>query len=119
MSGETPVSIPEPLSSNTSITSRSKSLQQSRQDLKRKLSTVSFEASPIEYTKLRIEDLSAEREEEMIHKECIDEEKQNLSNNELRKAHREANQRIISLGDTLWTQAQQLRQLEEDTGAIP
>ena len=119
MSANPSVSIPIRSSSKQAIAPRSLVLKQSRQELKRKLSTISHKDSPIEFTRLKLEDARAEKEEELLHKEWIDEEKDNFSDNDFRKAHREVNKRIISLGDTLWKHAKELRRLEEKHGLVP
>ena len=39
-----------------------------------------------------------------------------FNDNHFRKSHKETNQRIISIGNDLWTQNQTLRQLNEKAG---
>lgn len=115
------LSIPEPTSSKLALEQKRIQLKESRAELKRKLSKISFEDQPFEYRKLRIEDLEVQVEEERFHKSGIDHEHQQRQMNDSgsRKAHRETNKRIVSLGSELWKENEQLRMQEELAGKVP
>lgn len=74
-------------------------LKESRSELKRKLSTVSFEHSPIEYRKIKVEDLEAEKEQQELYKLWLDEERneQKLPEKDYRRAHRKTTDSRLSL----------------------
>ncbi|MCJ1427026.1 hypothetical protein MMC29_004929, partial [Sticta canariensis] len=113
--------IPVRKSSKAALEQTRLQLRTSRSDLKRKLSTTFFEMSPLEYRKLRIEDLGLEMEQHRLHKSWLDIEhrEKNLTDNDYRKDQRSANQRISSLGDELWKHKQSLRQEQEKRGEMP
>ncbi len=98
------ITIPERTSSRYALEHRSLQLRESRSDLKRKLSSTSLESSPILYRKLKIADLENEVEEQKLHKVWLDVEQseRKLTDSKYRTAHRDTNQRIISLGDEMW-----------------
>lgn len=110
--------IPERTSSKFAIEQKSIILKNSKLDLKRKLSSTSIESSPIEYRRLKIEDLSVDLEEQKLHKTWLDIEhaEQKLTDKSYRSAHRSTNQRIISIGDDLWKERQGLQRIEEQAG---
>lgn len=120
MESSTP-SIPLRTSSKAALENRRLKLKESRAELKRKLSKVSFEEHPTVYRKLRIEELEAEVEEQRIHKSWLDQEheQRQLDDNSCRKEHRETNKRIVSLGGELWKENEQLRMQEEREGRVP
>lgn len=114
------IPIPERVSSKF-VLEKTIRLRESRSELKRKLASTSFESSPIEYQKLKIEELETEVDEQRFHKASLDIEhaERKLSDTEYRNAQRSTNVRIVSLGDDLWRQKQGLRELEEKSGKIP
>ncbi|KAL8830717.1 MAG: hypothetical protein Q9191_001279 [Dirinaria sp. TL-2023a] len=116
-----PFDIPQRTSSRVPLHERSLAIKASKHDLKSKLSTISYGDSPSDYTRLKIEELETEIEEQKLHKDWLDVEKKerNLTDTNYRKDHRETNKRIISLGNDLWTQKQQLRALSEKAGKAP
>ena len=112
------LSIPERTSSKKAIDDNRLRLKESRAELKRKLSQVSFENEPTVYRKLRIEEIDIQVEEERVHKAWLDFEHEHhqINNNDYRKEHRETNKRIISLGSGLWAEQEELRRQEEKEG---
>ncbi|KAL8774780.1 MAG: hypothetical protein Q9209_000719 [Squamulea sp. 1 TL-2023] len=113
--------IPDRTSSKADHRERQLKLQSSKANLKRKLSTISFEHDPRPYTKLKIEEVEVDIEEQKLEKEWLDMEKdeKKLRDKDYQLGHRSANKRIISLGDTLWSQNQALRRLDEQQGKAP
>ena len=97
-------SIPIRTSSKDAIESHQARIKQSSADLKRKISETSLDKSPIAYRRLRIQEIELKVEEQKVHKSWLDLEHGNrfFTDNDYRKAHREANKRIVSLGDDLW-----------------
>ncbi|KAL9127145.1 MAG: hypothetical protein Q9217_003915 [Psora testacea] len=95
-------------------------LRASKQDLKRKLSTVSFDKSPLEYSRFKIQELDAEQDDERHQKKYLDLELETkgIDMKQYRTKHKAANQRISSLGDEKWKHSQMLRSLEEKQGQI-
>lgn len=85
------------------------------------MSEVSFEEHPLEYRKLRIEELEVQVEEHKVHKSWLDyeHEQRHMDDNTHRKDHRETNKRIVSLGSDLWQENEQLRMHEELEGKTP
>lgn len=116
-----PLKIPERTSSRAPLQERSLAIKTSRNDLKRKLSIMSYEENPSGYTRVKIEELETEIEEQKLHKDRLDVEKKerNLTDTNYRKDHHETNKRIISLGNDLWIQNQRLRMLSEKAERIP
>lgn len=113
--------IPVRISSKPALEQRTLQLQSSRQDLKRKLSSTSYNESPIYYHKLKIEALNLEVEEHTNKKSWLDieHEEHKLDVKDYRYSHRKTNERTISLGDELWKQRQGLQQEEEKAGQAP
>ena len=99
---------------------RQLTLRASKQDLKRKLSTISFSESPINYSRLKIEELEAEQDDERHQKRYLDLEFESkaITAKDFRRQHGEANRRIVSLGDEKWKHSQALRALEEKQGRV-
>ena len=99
-------------------TQRKLQIKVSSSNIQRKLDTIFFENCPGLYPKLKIEELEVEVEAQKLRKTWLDLEKaeKKLTDDQYRKRHREVNQRIISLGNDLWTQNQTLRQLNEKEG---
>ena len=66
-------------------------------------------------------DLETEREEYILDKKWLDIEhgERKLTDANYQKAHRSANQRIVSVGDELWRQRQAARVDEEQAGKAP
>ena len=90
-------------------------LHESRETLKRKMSSTSFQDSPIEYTRLRIQDY--EDKQDYVRHE-MKWWKMQAEHGQLDvKAHRErrveGQKRIISLRDSAWEQTRLLHDLEE------
>lgn len=96
-------------------------LRASKIVLKRKISDTSLESSPIAYCKLKIEELSTEKEEQELEKTRLDieYEDRNLNEKEYRKAHRNVSRRIISVGDELWRHEQDLLNHQEKFRKTP
>lgn len=115
------LSIPVWTSSKAAIDGRRLHLSQSRADLKRKLSETSINDSPIKFRKLRIEDLELQQEQLRVDKSWLDyeHEQHHMSSKEHRSAHRDTNQRIVSLGSDLWKEQEELRGYEEKMGLKP
>ena len=115
------ITIPERTSSIYALENRSLQLRESRSDLKRKLSSTSLESSPILYRKLKIADLENEVEEQKLQKAWLDVEQseRKVTDSKYCIAHRNTNQRIISLGDEMWRHKQALREDEEQSGKAP
>lgn len=114
------ITIPERISSKF-VLEKSIRLRERRSELKRKLASTSFESSPIAYQKLKIEEIETEIDEEKLNKLSLDIEhgEKKLSDNDYRKAQRNTNVRIISLGEDLWQHKRGLREEEEKSGVIP
>lgn len=114
------ITIPERTSSKF-VLEKSIRLRESRSELKRKLASTSFESSPIAYQKLKIEEIETEIDEEKLNKLSLDIEhgEKKLTDNDYRKAQRNTNVRIISLGEDLWQHKRGLREEEEKSGVIP
>ena len=112
--------IPVRTSSKKAIEDTRLQLKKSRADLKRKLSKVSFEREPIAYRKLRMEEIDVQLEEERLHKSWLDleREQRQVTDNDHRKEHRETNKRIVSLGNDLWAEQEELRRQEEKEGRV-
>lgn len=114
------ITIPDRTSSKF-VLEKSLRLRESRSELKRKLASTPFESSPIAFQKLKIEEIQTEIDEERLNKEFLDIEhgEQKLTDNDYRKAQRNTNMRIISLGEDLWNHRRGLRDEEEKSGVIP
>ena len=95
-------------------------LKESRAGLKRKLSKVSFDREPITYQKLRMEEIDVQVEEARVHKSWSDleHEQRQISDDDHRKEHLETNKRIISLGNDLWAEQEELQRQEEEEGRV-
>ena len=121
MSTITPPIIPDRTSSKQSWTSRNLSLRASRDELKRKLSTTSFEQARLEHAKLRVSELETLRDIERHEKEWLDlqREEETISTADYKKCQRDLNQRIVSLGNEVWKASQTLRAVEEEEGLKP
>lgn len=113
-------STPVRISSKRTIEDHRLHLTKSRADLKRKLSKVSFEKKPITYRKLRIEEMELQAEEQRVHKSWLDSEheQRQITDSDHRKEHRETNKRIVSLGNDLWVENEELRKQEEKEGRV-
>ena len=120
MEGEHP-SVPPRASSKATIESRQLQLKQSRAEIERKLSELSYEETPIPYLKLKIEDLELQCEEQRVDKSRLDleYEQYQLPNMDHYKGERKINERISSLRNELWTQQEALRGQEEKEGLVP
>ena len=94
--------------------------RQSRAELTRKLSEVSFDKQSIQNRKLKIEGLEIHVEEQRLYKIWLDNEYQQrqLDDYNYRKAHQDTNHRIVSLGRDLWTEHQEIRRQEEKEGKV-
>ncbi len=117
---KTSLTIPVRTSSRNAIDDNRLRLKESRAELKRKLSKVSFEREPITYRKLKMEEIDVQVEEERVHKSWLDSEygQRQISDKDHRKEHRKTNKRIISLGSGLWTEQEELRRQEEKEGRV-
>lgn len=117
---KTSLSIPVRTSSRKVIDENRLRLKESRAELKRKLFKVSLEREPIAYRKLRMKEIDVQVEEERLHKSWLDfeHEQRQISDNDHRKEHRETNKRIISLGNDLWSEQEELRRQEEEEGRV-
>ena len=113
--------IPERTSSKTAIEAQRLKLSQSRSDLKRRLSQTSFKDGLIRYQRLKVEDLELQRDEWRLKGKSLDVEFEQhlLSFDQHRKAQRDINVRIASLGDQLWKQQERLREQEEKENQVP
>ena len=113
--------IPVRTSSKAAIQQRQVHLANSRSDLKRKLSQISFEKELIAYRKIRIEDMEFQVKEQRVHKSWLDIELEQkyITDSVHRKEHQATNKRIVSLGDDLWKENEQLRLEEEKAGRVP
>lgn len=113
--------IPIGTSSKAALEQKRLRLKSSRLDVERKLSATSFDSSPLEYGKLRIEDLGLEIEEQRLHKSWLDLEYEDktLTDDHYRKDQRTSNERICSLGDEMWKHNQSLREAQEKLGEKP
>ncbi|MCJ1280210.1 hypothetical protein MMC21_008037 [Puttea exsequens] len=113
MSPATPIPV-----RGVSLRFQRKQLEQRRDELKRKASTISSDDSPVEYRKIRMEELRHERDEFLLEKDFLDEEKKErkLDDKQYRKAPKLVNFRVISLGSQLWQEAQSLREEEIRAG---
>ena len=114
------LSIPPRTSSLAAIEEHQLRLTTSQAELKRKLSRTSFVQAPIEYRKLRIQELNLRQEEQMVQKSLFDlEHGQRRKNDaEYRTRHKEANKRLVSLGDDLWTEQEEIKKQEEREGRV-
>ena len=114
------LSIPPRMSSLAAIQEHQLRISTSQAELKRKLSNKSFDQAPIPYRRLRIEELNLRREEQMVQKSLFDleHEQRRMSDTEHRTRHREANKRIVSLGDDLWTEQEEVKKREEREGRV-
>ena len=114
------LTIPARTSSKSALESQKLHFKQSRAELKRKLSEVSFDEHPLQHRKLRIEDRQIQLEEQKLHKIWLDNEyqQQHLYDECHRKAHRDTNSSIVSLGSDLWTEHQEIRRQEEKEGKV-
>ena len=67
-----------------------------------------------------MEEIDVQVEEERVHKSWLDFEygQRQISDKDHRKEHRETNKRIISLGNDLWTEQEELRKQEEKEGRV-
>ena len=112
--------VPIRTSSKNAIESHQARIKQSSADLKRKISETSFDQSPIAYRRLRIQQIELKVEEQKVHKSWLDLEhgKRLFTDNDHRKAHRETNKRIVSLGDDLWKEQEELQKEEEKEGRV-
>lgn len=117
---KTSLSIPVRTSSRKVIDENRLRLKESRAELNRKLFKVSLEREPIAYRKLRMKEIDVQVEEERLHKSWLDfeHEQRQISDNDHRKEHRETNKRIISLGNDLWSEQEELRRQEEEEGRV-
>ena len=108
------------ISSKSTLEPQRLHLKQSRAELKKKLSEVSFGEHPIQHRKLRIKDLETQVEEQKLHKIWLDNEHQQrqLDDDNHCEAHRDTNHRIESLGSDLWTEYQEIRRQEEKEGRV-
>ena len=113
--------IPIRVSSKAALASQRIKLQDSNADLKRKISTTSFEADPVQHVRLRIEHLKNQKSEQHLHRSLLDAESEdkNLTESAYKKEIKETNKRIISLGENLWKQNQLLREIKEEKGTAP
>lgn len=113
-------SIPPRASSIAAIQEHQLRLTRSQAELKHKLSETSFDQAPIRYRKLRIEELNLRQEEQMVQKSLFDleHEQRRMNDTEYRTSHREANKRIVSLGDDLWTEQEEIKKQEEREGRV-
>ena len=114
------LSIPPRTSSIAAIQDHQLRLTRSQAELKRKLSETSFDQAPIQYRKLRIEELNLRQEEQMVQKSLFDleHEQRRMNDKEHRTRHQEANKRIVSLGDDLWTEQEEIKKQEEREGRV-
>jgi len=112
--------VPDRTLSLAFINSRQVRLRQSRAELKGKLSKVSFGSSPLEHTRLKIEDIEAERDELRLENRRLGLEMRDKqwTGLQYRQKLKKSNQRVVSLGETLWEQSKKLRKLEEDLGLV-
>ena len=117
---KTSLSTPVRTSSRKAIDDNQVRLKESRAGLKRKLSKVSFEKQPITYRELRMEEMDAQVEKARVHKSWLgfEHEQRQTSDNDHRKEHRETNRRIMSLGNDLWAEQEELRRHEEKEGRV-
>lgn len=113
-----PYPIPDQTSSRTQFNDRRLRLVSRKADVKRKLISTSFETDPSAYTKLMVQEIEVSMEEEKLHKSWLDDEmaEKRLDQKAYLNCHRDTNRNIISLGETLWTQRQVLRDLDEREG---
>ena len=113
--------VPERTSSRFALEQKRMYLKESLTELKKNLSSISFDVSPVEYHKTKIAEIEIEIEDQKMHKAWLDIEyaERKLTDTNFTKAHRNTNRRIISLGDELWKQRKALRQLEENRGLAP
>lgn len=102
-------------------TSRQLQIKSSQHELKRKLSAISAETSPIPYQKIRIAQLETDEDEQRHHKELLEHEhrQKQMTDNAYKKAQKESNKRIVSLGNDMWKERQKLRMLEEESSKLP
>jgi hypothetical protein len=96
------ITIPERRSSDHVLEELNKQrlqLKESKDELKRKLSIVSFESSPLEYRRLKIDGLEMEIAEKRLERSWVDMEHQdqNLSDTELNKVRRKLNHHVSEL----------------------
>lgn len=102
-------------------TKRQDLLAKQSAELKRKLSTTSFEeASPQDATRLKIEDIETDKAL-LRHDTCyyaLQAEDGKLDFESLKKLQRANTDRIVSLGEKQWEQSKALRELQEDKGLV-
>ena len=113
--------IPDRSSSLNQWNSKQLQIKQSQDNLKRKLSSISVEDSPIEYQKVRLQQLEADEDEQRHLKQWCELEHQarHLTDSQHKKAQKEANVRLVSLGEDMWKERRKLRMLEEAANELP
>ncbi|KAI9775410.1 MAG: hypothetical protein M1816_005938 [Peltula sp. TS41687] len=102
------------------VLDRRQNIETARKDLKHKLSTIDtlVDAKSDEYLKLKIEEVELEKAEEEVNRIQLTFEKKEMEPRSFRAKRRDADKRIISLGDDLWRLKRNLREVEEKAGKI-
>ncbi|KAI9768414.1 MAG: hypothetical protein M1839_004111 [Geoglossum umbratile] len=115
-----PTSLPNHPTSLPDRNERRLKLQDSRQDLKRKLSDNALERGSKRCIQLQIDDLELEREELALDRDEMDweAERKMVDNMKYRAAQRTINGRIVSVGDDLWKLRRELRTINEMDGKV-
>ena len=112
---------PDHSSSLNQWNSKHLQIRESQKNLKRKLSSISVKDSPIEYQKVRLQQLEADEDEQRHHKKWCELEHQirHITDTQYKKAQKEANVRLVSLGEDMWKERRKLRMLEEAANELP
>jgi len=93
----------------------------SRNELTRKLLDSTLEKDSIRRVKLRIAHVEEEKEALVLEKKLwdLDKDENLIFGSDYKKAHRDTNERIISLGNDLWQLNRAMREKEEKEGKLP
>lgn len=90
-------------------------------EMKRKLSTTSFDKEEVNTRRLRISILDIDREIELLTQQLLDVQKdeRSISSTDFKKGIRKCSKRVVSLGEDLWRENRELREKEEELGLKP
>ena len=113
--------VPIRTSSLAAWTETNLNIKESLTNLKRKRSCISVEEDPIAHQRLKVEQVEILQTEQRHLKTWFDIERndQLIDTRNYKKAHRETNKRLVSLGEEYWKENQTLRALEEKAGIQP